>query len=104
MTIQQSPRSIELKREAARRVTDVVADVYAMPLDAIQIFFDEHNHENWSKGGSLAVDKRAVKKGRKIIIFKGSRPLFAALQCWVMGTVLAVLSVRMMATRRSFLR
>ncbi|MGJ8525081.1 4-oxalocrotonate tautomerase [Halomonadaceae bacterium LMG 33818] len=65
ITIQQSPRSIELKREAARRVTDVVAEVYGMPRDAIQIFFDEYNHENWSKGGLLAVDKKAGKKEDK---------------------------------------
>lgn len=65
ITIQQSPRSIELKREAARRVTEVLSEVYGMPLDAIQIFFDEYNHENWSKGGLLAVDKKGVKKEEK---------------------------------------
>lgn len=61
ITVQQSPRSVELKRELARRVTDAFVEVYQLPPEAIQIFFAETSHENWAKGGQLASDRSASK-------------------------------------------
>ncbi|WP_106419084.1 4-oxalocrotonate tautomerase DmpI [Salinicola tamaricis] len=57
VTIQQSPRSVELKRELVEKVTNAFVEVYQLPPEAIQIFFAETSHENWAKGGVLASDR-----------------------------------------------
>ncbi|MFG0233049.1 4-oxalocrotonate tautomerase family protein [Achromobacter sp. 413638] len=57
VTIQQSPRSVELKRELAKRITEAFEEVYQLPADAVQLFFAETTDENWAKAGVLACDK-----------------------------------------------
>lgn len=57
VTIQQSPRSVEMKRQLARQITDAFIECYGLPPEAVQIFFDETPHENWAKGGVLAIDR-----------------------------------------------
>jgi 4-oxalocrotonate tautomerase len=49
-------RSIEKKREVTRRVTEVVAEVFEVPLDAITVWIVEGGPENFSKGGVLGTD------------------------------------------------
>jgi len=61
VTIQQSPRSLELKRDLAARVTAAFVEAYGLPPEAIQIFFQEADHENWAKGGVLAADRPAPR-------------------------------------------
>ena len=60
VTIQQSPRDIELKRKLAEQITAAFVDCYDLAPEAIQIFFNETSHENWSKAGVLAADKPSV--------------------------------------------
>ncbi|WP_111413048.1 tautomerase family protein [Billgrantia lactosivorans] len=57
VTIQQSPRSVEMKRELARRITDAFVTTYGVREEAVQIFFAETDHENWAKAGELACDR-----------------------------------------------
>ncbi|GAA0495967.1 hypothetical protein GCM10009414_01390 [Tatumella terrea] len=56
ITIQQSPRSVDLKRRLAKELTGIFVSVYEIPPEAVQIFFSEASHENWAKGGVLAAD------------------------------------------------
>lgn len=58
VTIQQSPRSVEMKRELANKITEAFVQAYEVSPEAVQIFFSETNHENWAKGGELAIDQK----------------------------------------------
>ncbi len=49
-------RSVEKKRELTRRVTDVVAEVFEVPPEAITVWIVEGGPENFSKGGVLGTD------------------------------------------------
>jgi len=59
VTVQQSPRSLELKRELAQKITEAFVSVYGVPEEGVQVFFAEFSHENWAKGGKLACDKKS---------------------------------------------
>ncbi len=52
VTIQQSPRSVEMKRELAHKITEAFVQAYEISPEAVQIFFAETSHENWAKGAS----------------------------------------------------
>ena len=55
-TVQQSPRPLEAKRRLVAGITDAFVDAYGVRPEHVQIFIDEVGHENWAKGGKLAVD------------------------------------------------
>jgi 4-oxalocrotonate tautomerase len=57
VTIQQSPRELEQKRRLVELITQAFVDAYGVAPDGVQIFIDEVEHENWAKGGRLAVDR-----------------------------------------------
>jgi 4-oxalocrotonate tautomerase family enzyme len=52
-----SGRSVELKRELSRRLTDVVVDVYKVDPQTWTIFIEEVPPENFARAGLLAVDR-----------------------------------------------
>jgi 4-oxalocrotonate tautomerase len=56
ITVQQSPRPLEAKRRLVAGMTDAFVDAYGVRPEHVQIFIDEVGHENWAKGGKLAVD------------------------------------------------
>jgi 4-oxalocrotonate tautomerase len=56
VTIEQSPRDIERKRRLVAGITDAFVEAYGVAPEAVQIFIHEVEHENWAKGGRLAVD------------------------------------------------
>jgi 4-oxalocrotonate tautomerase len=56
ITVQQSPRPLEAKRRLVAGITDAFVDAYGVRPEHVQIFIDEVGHENWAKGGKLAVD------------------------------------------------
>lgn len=62
VTIQQSPRSREMKRDLAEKLTAAFVETYGLRAEAVQIFFAESADENWAKGGVLASD-RDLKRG-----------------------------------------
>ena len=50
-------RSVDQKRELARRLTDVVIDVYRVEPDTVTIFLEEVPPENFARSGTLALDR-----------------------------------------------
>jgi 4-oxalocrotonate tautomerase len=57
VTVQQSPRDLEPKRQLVAGITQAFVDAYGLEPEAVQVFIDEVDHENWAKGGKLAVDR-----------------------------------------------
>ena len=56
VTVQQSPRALEPKRRLVEGITRAFVDAYEIPPEHVQVFIHEVDHENWAKGGQLAVD------------------------------------------------
>lgn len=54
-----SGRSVELKRELARRLSDVVVDVYRVDPETVTVFIEEVPPENFARAGQLAADRPA---------------------------------------------
>jgi 4-oxalocrotonate tautomerase len=52
-----SGRSVELKRELARRLNDVVVDVYKVDPQTVTVFIEEVPPENFARAGLLALDR-----------------------------------------------
>ena len=57
VTVQQSPRELELKRRLVARITEAFVDAYGTSPEHVQVFIHEVDDENWAKSGSLAVDR-----------------------------------------------
>lgn len=55
--IYQSPRTVQLKREAAVAVTKAIAEIYDLHPEQIQVYFHESDDDHWAKGGRLASDR-----------------------------------------------
>ena len=55
VTVQQSPRDIELKRRLVAGITEVFVDAYE--IAHVQVFIHEVDHDNWAKAGILASDR-----------------------------------------------
>ncbi|MFF4224613.1 4-oxalocrotonate tautomerase DmpI [Streptomyces sp. L500] len=57
VTVQQGPRSIELKRDLVQRITDAFVDAYRIPAEAVQVWIQETPAESWGQAGVLTADK-----------------------------------------------
>ena len=57
VTVQQSPRPIEVKRTLVEGITQAFVDAYGVTPEQVQVFIQEVDHENWAKGGTLAADR-----------------------------------------------
>jgi 4-oxalocrotonate tautomerase len=57
VTVQQSPRDLELKRRLVAGITQAFVDAYDLEPEAVQVFIHEVDHENWAKAGKLATDR-----------------------------------------------
>jgi 4-oxalocrotonate tautomerase len=57
VTVQQSPRDLEPKRQLVAAITQAFVDAYGLEPDAVQVFINEVGDENWAKGGTLAADR-----------------------------------------------
>jgi len=49
-------RTVDQKREMAKRITDVIKEVAKVKEDAVEIIFHDMKKENYSKAGKLALD------------------------------------------------
>ena len=49
-------RSVEQKREMARKITETIVEITKIQQDAVEIIFNDIKKENYSKGGLLAID------------------------------------------------
>jgi 4-oxalocrotonate tautomerase len=52
-------RSVEQKRELARRLTDAVVDILNVDPETVTVFIEEVPPENFARGGVLALDRGA---------------------------------------------
>ncbi len=59
VTVQQSPRDIELKRRLVAGITEAFVDAYGIAPESVQVFIHEVDHEHWAKGGKFAADAQA---------------------------------------------
>lgn len=49
-------RSVEQKREMAKKITETIVEITKIQQDAVEIIFHDMKKENYSKGGLLAID------------------------------------------------
>ncbi|MTE11400.1 4-oxalocrotonate tautomerase DmpI [Nocardia aurantiaca] len=56
VTVQQGPRTVELKRDLVRRITDAFVDAYQIPAEAVQVWIHETPADSWGTAGRLTVD------------------------------------------------
>lgn len=50
-------RSLEQKRELAKRITDSVAEVANIPKDRVHVIFRDMKADEYGVGGELIIDK-----------------------------------------------
>ena len=50
-------RSLEQRRELARKITDVVSEVANVPPEAVHVFIAEYGRDEVAEGGILYSDK-----------------------------------------------
>jgi len=58
ITVQQGPRSVELKRKLVRQLTDAMADALEIPADAVQVWIHDVPADSWGTNGVLAADAK----------------------------------------------
>ncbi|WP_055568567.1 4-oxalocrotonate tautomerase DmpI [Streptomyces atriruber] len=57
VTVQQGPRTVELKRELVRQITDAFVDAYKIPAESVQVWIHETPTDSWGAAGKLTADK-----------------------------------------------
>ncbi|GAA2744972.1 MULTISPECIES: 4-oxalocrotonate tautomerase DmpI [Kitasatospora] len=57
VTVQQGPRSVELKRELVQRITDAFVDTLQLPAETVQVWIQEVPADSWGVAGKLVADK-----------------------------------------------
>jgi 4-oxalocrotonate tautomerase len=57
VTIHQGPRTVELKRDLVKRVTDAFVDAYHVPAESVQVWIHEVPTDSWGTAGKLTADK-----------------------------------------------
>ncbi|MGO4617443.1 4-oxalocrotonate tautomerase DmpI [Nocardia sp. 2YAB30] len=57
VTVQQGPRTVELKRELVRQITEAFVSAYAIPAETVQVWIHEVPTDSWGASGVLTVDK-----------------------------------------------
>ncbi len=56
VTVQQGPRSTELKRKLVESITDAFVDAYQIPAETVQVWIQEVPTDSWGAAGKLAAD------------------------------------------------
>ncbi|MFF4954330.1 4-oxalocrotonate tautomerase DmpI [Streptomyces chattanoogensis] len=57
VTVQQAPRSVELKRELVKQITDAFVDAYKIPAETVTVWIQETPADSWGSAGKLTADK-----------------------------------------------
>lgn len=57
VTVLQGPRTIELKRELVKGITEAFVDSYGIPADSVQVWIQETPPDSWGQAGILTADK-----------------------------------------------
>jgi 4-oxalocrotonate tautomerase len=50
-------RTVEQKREAAKKITEVISEVFQCPPEAVAITMRDLPRTNFAKGGKLLIDR-----------------------------------------------
>lgn len=50
-------RTIEQKRQIAKKITETITEVVDVKPEAVEIIFEEMKKENFAKAGKLLIDK-----------------------------------------------
>ncbi|MBY8878415.1 4-oxalocrotonate tautomerase DmpI [Actinacidiphila acidipaludis] len=61
VTVQQGPRTVELKRDLVRKITDAFVDAYQIPAETVQVWIHEVPTDSWGAAGRLTADRTADK-------------------------------------------
>lgn len=57
VTVQQGPRTVELKRDLVQRITEAFVHAYQIPAETVQVWIHEVPAESWGAAGRLTADK-----------------------------------------------
>ncbi|WP_028923547.1 4-oxalocrotonate tautomerase DmpI [Pseudonocardia acaciae] len=57
VTVQQGPRSVELKRDLVKKITDSFVEAYQIPAETVQVWIHEVPTDSWANAGRLVVDR-----------------------------------------------
>src|SRR5690349_15280966 len=57
VTVQQLPKTPDLKRELVARITDAFVDTYKIPAETVHVWFHEVSAESYAVNGKLVADK-----------------------------------------------
>ncbi|TCO55050.1 4-oxalocrotonate tautomerase DmpI [Actinocrispum wychmicini] len=57
VTVQQGPRTTELKRELVKQITDAFVTAYQIPAETVQVWIHEVPTDSWGAAGKLTADK-----------------------------------------------
>lgn len=57
VTIQQLPKTPELKRALVTKITDAFVDAYQIPAETVHIWFDERAADGYAVAGKLIADR-----------------------------------------------
>jgi len=58
VTVQQGPRTVELKRDLVQKITDAFVDALHVPAESVQVWIQETPTDSWAVGGKLVADKK----------------------------------------------
>ncbi|MFX0578532.1 4-oxalocrotonate tautomerase DmpI [Nocardia nepalensis] len=58
VTVQQGPRTVELKRDLVRRITEAFVDTLQVPAETVQVWIQEYPADSWGAAGQLTADKK----------------------------------------------
>lgn len=64
VNIEWSPRSLEMRREVAKAVTQIVCEVAGVEPNTVRIAFSEVESDHLAFGGQLTSDRRADQPGK----------------------------------------
>ncbi len=56
VTVLQGPRDPDQKRELVSGITDVFANAYGLPAEAVQVWIHEVPTDSWGAAGKLRAD------------------------------------------------
>jgi 4-oxalocrotonate tautomerase len=60
VTVLQGPRTVELKRDLIKRITEAFVDAYAIPAEAVEVWIQEVPTDSWGRAGKLTADVSAA--------------------------------------------
>ena len=57
VAVLRGPRTVELKRELVRGITDAFVDTYGIPAETVQVWIQDTPTDSWGVAGQLTADR-----------------------------------------------